>query len=403
LPGTVLSGKHRVERVIGQGATGIVLEATDLALHRRVAVKLMSPARARSEEAQKRFIREARAVASLSSEHITRLIDIGELHDGTPYLVMEYLVGATLEHVLLAEGPPPIDVAVDWVLQALDGIAEAHRQGFVHRDLKPENLFLCERPGRPPIVKVLDFGAVKDLVTKGTRLTRTGSTMGSPAYMPPEQVRADEIDQRVDVWAMGVTLYELLTGVLPFGSDSVPQTLAAILRDEPLPLRSHRPDASAELEAVIACALSKDPARRYASAAELLGALSMVRAKMPRTTRMTKTVHLGQNLQFGRPDSFSDTSEMNAFADPDPSRIRSRLVVSGRRFSPKPRRSEVHASPTMLIVVALAAALVLGGLGGFALTRRVPQSSANATPAGSSSTTTPATTTRAAAPRRVEK
>src|SRR5262249_15498010 len=154
--------------------------------------------------------------------------------------------------------------------------------------LKPENLFLCERPERQPIVKVLDFGTVKDLVTKGTKLTRTGSTMGSPAYMPPEQVKAEEIDQRADVWAMGVTLYELITGKLPFGGDSVPQTLAAILREPPVPLRKRRPDAPPELEAVINCALTKDPAGRYGSATELLGALALVRAKMPNTNPLTK-------------------------------------------------------------------------------------------------------------------
>ncbi len=179
-PGTVLAGKIRIERTLGQGTMGIVFEATDLSLGRRVAVKLLSPERARSEDAKKRFLREARAASRLSSEHIPRLLDVGEFVDGTPYLVMEYLVGATLEAKLVDDGPPPVDVAIDWVLQALDGVAEAHRMGFVHRDLKPENLFLAEREDRGPTVKVLDFGTVKDLVTKSTKLTRTGATLGSP-------------------------------------------------------------------------------------------------------------------------------------------------------------------------------------------------------------------------------
>src|SRR5262249_17972201 len=132
-PGTVLAGKIRIERVVGQGSMGIVLEATDLPLQRRVAVKVLQK---NNEETRKRFLREARAAVRLASEHVARLIDVGELDDGTPFLVMEYLVGSTLEQVLLRDGIPPVDVAVDWVLQALDGVAEAHRQGFVHRDLK---------------------------------------------------------------------------------------------------------------------------------------------------------------------------------------------------------------------------------------------------------------------------
>jgi len=350
---------------------GVVLEALDVPLQRRVAVKLMAPERANSEEARKRFLREARAAVRLSSEHVTRLLDVGELHDGTPFLVMEYLEGVNLEVVLMRDGPPRIDVAVDWVLQALDGVAEAHRAGLVHRDLKPENLFLCERPGRPPIVKVLDFGTVKDLVTKGTKLTRTGSTMGSPAYMPPEQVRAEEIDQRADVWAMGVTLYELLTGHLPFGGQSVVQTLAAILRDEPVPLRSRCPAVPSELEAIVTCALSKSPAARYASANELLAALAGVRAKMPRTTRATRTVHMGRNLALPRPEAFADTTDMNQFSELDASRVR-RVPVSALAHPPTPPpAAQSRASAYLVpILLGLAGAVAIAVIGGFILARR---------------------------------
>jgi serine/threonine-protein kinase len=364
-PGTVLSGKIRIERFIGQGSTGLVFEATDLALDRRVAVKMMAPARARSDEARRRFVREARAAAALYSEHVTRLVDVGELHDGVPYLVMEYLVGNTLERLLARDGPQPVDVAVDWILQALDGVAEAHRAGFVHRDLKPENLFLCERPGRQPIVKVLDFGAVKDLVTPGTKLTRTGSTMGSPAYMPPEQVRADPIDARADVWAIGVTLYELITGKLPFGGDSVMQTLAAILRDEPVPLRQLCPDASPDLEALIRCTLSKDPAGRYASANELLAALSSIRLKIPRTTPMTRTVRLEPNTNLHTPPSLrapaalAETAEMSGF---DASRVQQR---------PRPVVPPAARAPKVLLLVVVAA-LAIGLSAAFILSRAYP-------------------------------
>ncbi|MBX3222594.1 MAG: serine/threonine protein kinase [Labilithrix sp.] len=369
-PGTVLAGKVRVERFVGQGSMGVVYEAVDLAHQRRVAVKLMAPERAQDPDARTRFLREARAASSLSSEHVTRLFDVGELFDGTPFLVMEFLVGGTLEHVLLRDGPPQVDVALDWVLQALDGVAEAHRAGFVHRDLKPENLFLCERPGEPPIVKVLDFGTVKDLTSKATKLTRTGSTMGSPAYMPPEQVRAEEIDQRADVWAMGVTLYELLSGQLPFLGASVMQTLAAILRDAPIPLRAHCPDAPPELDAIVMRALSKDPALRYPSANELLAALASVRAQMPRTTRVTRTVNMGRNLHIPRPDEFADTTEMEGLPGVD-SRGVGRAGVNARGpGAASPNGATARSRPhVVLLLVALGAALVIGVVGGVVLTR----------------------------------
>lgn len=333
-PGTILPGKIRVERTLGQGTMGIVFEATDLALQRRVAVKLLAPERAKSDDAKKRFLREARAASRLSSEHVPRLIDVGEFTDGTPYLVMEYLVGATLEAKLVDDGPPAIDVAVDWVLQALDGVAEAHRMGLVHRDIKPENLFLAEREGRGPIVKVLDFGTVKDLVTKSTKLTRIGATLGSPAYMPPEQVRAEDVDQRADVWAMGVTLYELLSGHLPFGGESVSQVLAAILRDEPVPLRKRRPEVPVDLAAVIDCALSKDRDRRYASANELQTALAAVRARIPATDPSTRTRRMDgldeKPFRLSRPDVFAETTDLTRMAVSevnDASRVRPRIVV----------------------------------------------------------------------------
>lgn len=331
-PGTILSGKIRVERTLGQGTMGIVLECTELALQRRVAVKVLAPERAKSEDAKKRFLREARAAARLSSEHVPRLIDVGEFHDGTPYLVMEYLVGSTLEALLVKDGPPSVDTALDWVLQALDGVAEAHRAGLVHRDIKPENLFLAEREGRSPIVKVLDFGTVKDLVTKSTKLTRTGSTMGSPAYMPPEQVRAEEIDPRADVWAMGVTLYELLTGHLPFGGESISETLSAILRDEPRPALKYRPDCPPEVLSVVLTSLSKDRSRRYASANELRAALAAVRARIPATNRSTRTMRMGDATPFrlSRPDELAATTDFSRLTDAhvqEASRVRPRIVV----------------------------------------------------------------------------
>ena len=376
-PGTVLAGRYRIERTVGQGSMGIVLEATDLTLHMRVALKVMSPERANNDEARKRFVREAQAVLKLTNEHVTRMYEVGALADGVPFLVMEFLVGNTLEHLLFnGGGPPAIDVVLDWSLQALEGLAEAHRLGFVHRDVKPENLFLHEPPGSAPIVKVLDFGAVKEMMSKMTKLTRTGSTMGSPAYMPPEQVRAeDNIDQRADVWAMGVTMYELLTGKLPFGGESVPQTLAAILRDSPVPLLKRRPDAPVELDAIVACALNKDRQGRFANCGEMLEALKSVRAKLQQTSPVTKTLFFNPP-STPRPhagsmsDPYAETTAMRqaavaAAAGEDPSRVREKprvvinerghvVTVNGRQPTGKATRAAI-----LPFVIAIAGGLLV--------------------------------------------
>lgn len=382
-PGTILAGRYRIERTVGQGSMGIVLEGTDLTLDMRVALKVMSPERAHNDEARKRFVREAQAVLKLTNEHVTRMYEVGALADGVPFLVMEFLVGHTLEHHLFnGGGPPAVDVVLDWSLQALEGLAEAHKFGFVHRDVKPENLFLHEPRGAPPVVKVLDFGAVKEMMSKMTKLTRTGSTMGSPAYMPPEQVRAeDDIDQRADVWAMGVTMYELLTGRLPFGGESVPQTLAAILREAPIPLRDLRPQVPMELDALIARALDKERQGRYANCAEMLEALKSVRAKLQQTSPVTKTLFFNPS-NTPRPhapsfpelaDAFAETTAMRkaAVAPPppvameDPSRVREKphvvinerghvVTVNGRTPAPK--------APILPFVLAVAGGLLVAGI-----------------------------------------
>jgi serine/threonine-protein kinase len=353
---------------------GVVLEATDLQTKQRVAVKVMAPERATSAEARKRFLREGRAAERLSSEHVTRTYAVGELDDGTPYLVMEYLEGMTLMEMLLRDGPPALDVGIDWVLQALEAVAEAHQKGLVHRDLKPENLFLAEFPDRPPMVKVLDFGTVKDLVAKGTRLTRTGATMGSPAYMPPEQIRADEVDARADVWAMGVTLYEILSGTLPFDGESVPQTLASILRDPPVPLRARRRDVTPELDALITRTLSKEAKQRYPSGKELLDALSAIRAAMPRTTRVTKTVRLGQNVVVPRRhEAVTETTEITTgphlpVSFDDSSSVRGRVERIGTTTETETDKTVVDRRFPhwrLLLVAGLLATLAGVGIGAF--------------------------------------
>lgn len=277
--GSIIAGKFRIERVIGRGAMGIVVQATDLTLGRHVAVKLILPQWAGDAQLRGRFIREAHAMTRLHTEHVAQVLEVGELEDGMLFMAMEYLEGQSLDAMISSAGPLPVPDAVDLILEALAAVAEAHDLGFVHRDIKPSNLFLTARNGRPPILKVLDFGIVKD-TTSQTKLTVSGTLPGTPAYMAPEQVACeyDLIDARVDVWAIGVTLYELLTGELPFNGP-LEVMLARIRMEAPPRLRARRPDVAPELEAIVARCLSKHPADRFANAGELAAALADLRTR----------------------------------------------------------------------------------------------------------------------------
>jgi serine/threonine-protein kinase len=274
-PGDVLAGKYRVERVLGAGGMGVVVQAMHLELDERVALKFLLPEAVESPEAAARFVREARAAVKIKSEHVARVIDVGRLENGAPYMVMEFLEGADL-NALLERGPLPVEDAIDYVIQACDAMAEAHAVGIVHRDLKPSNLFLSRRTDGSSLIKVLDFGiskvSVPDAADAG--LTHTSAFMGSPYYMSPEQMRsARNVDHRSDVWSLGVILYELLAGTPPFVAPTLPDLLAAIMTQPPAPLREKRPDVPVELEQVIARALVKQREGRFQSVGELAGAL----------------------------------------------------------------------------------------------------------------------------------
>lgn len=280
--GDLLAGKYRVEQVLGAGGMGYVVAALHEQLGQRVAVKLLAPELCENEDSVTRFLREARAAVKIRSEHVARVIDVGELTNGSPYMVMEFLSGHDLADVLDLPGQPlEIPDAIDYVLQASEAVAEAHSIGVIHRDLKPANLFLTNRPDGSPLVKVLDFGISKAInvddnaLEPAPSLTATHSLLGSPAYMSPEQIRRPKsVDARTDIWSLGSILFELLTRDPPFLADSPLALLAAVVSD-PLPsIRTRRPDVPPELEAVIAKCLEKNPDNRYQTVAELADALA---------------------------------------------------------------------------------------------------------------------------------
>jgi serine/threonine-protein kinase len=270
--GALVAGKYRIEGVLGAGGMGVVVAAQHEQLGQPVAIKFLRGDAALDQGAVGRFLREARATVALSNEHVTRILDVGTLESGAPYMVMEYLAGVEVGEMLQRSGPLAVDVAVDVVLQACEAIAEAHARGIVHRDLKPANLFVTMRSDGSRLVKVLDFGISKaiDVEASEQSLTMSGTVMGSPGYMSPEQVRsAKAVDTRTDIWALGVILYELLSGSCPFTGETLGDTIAKIISEDPPPLSLARPDVPEDLVATIAQCLARDVGARIQSVAEL--------------------------------------------------------------------------------------------------------------------------------------
>jgi len=275
--GDLLAGKYRVEKVLGFGGMGVVVSAFRTDLEQRVAVKFLGQAAAERPDAAERFRREARAAAKIRSEHVARVLDVGTLDTGLPYMVMEFLEGNDISDELRRLDRLPLVEAVDFILQAIEALAEAHAAGVVHRDLKPGNLFLARRADGSRRVKVLDFGISKALTGSSVEelsLTKTAALIGSPLYMAPEQMRsAKDVDTRADIWSLGAMLYEMLTGQPPYTGESIPQLCAALLHDDPIPLRQHRAEIPEGLEQAVLRCLMKDRNHRFPTVFELGRAL----------------------------------------------------------------------------------------------------------------------------------
>jgi tRNA A-37 threonylcarbamoyl transferase component Bud32 len=274
-PGDILDGKYRVLRVLGRGGMGVVVEAVRLGLGEHVAVKILHARYLESEDALARFHHEARALATIRGEHSVRVLDIGTTDEGSPYIVMELLLGSDLA-AIAKTAHLSADEAVLYVLQACEGMAEVHANGIVHRDLKPGNLFLTRRIDGRPLVKVLDFGIAKSALPmddSARAVTMTLVALGTPLYMSPEQIRCSkDVDARTDVWSLGAILYELLTGRPPFFGNSAANITAQVLEATPPSLTTVGLPES--LDGVVQRALAKRPAQRFTDVASFAKALA---------------------------------------------------------------------------------------------------------------------------------
>ena len=277
-PGDVIAGKYRIDGVLGTGGMGIVFAATHLHLERMVAVKVMRAGLGEFPGAVQRLVLEAKLAARLRSEHACKVLDVGTLPDGAPYVVMEHLEGCDLATMLGQQGPFPTATAVDFILEACEALAEAHALQIVHRDLKPENLFVARGLDGTPSIKVLDFGISKQRgpSTSATRnLTNPSAALGSPNYMPPEQMRAPkDVDARADIWAVGAILYEMLTGRQAFSGETVVEVCSAVVGLTPTSALELRPELPRRLVQAVERCLEKDAQDRFADVSELAAALA---------------------------------------------------------------------------------------------------------------------------------
>ncbi|MFO0712048.1 MAG: serine/threonine-protein kinase [Sandaracinus sp.] len=275
--GRVIGEKYELVSPIGEGGMGVVWRAKHVTLGREVALKRVIGGESASEVTLQRFLREAQSAAAVRAPNVVDVIDYGRDTGGDPYLVMELLDGESLEHRLKRPPPLGLDEVLDLVDQALVGLTAIHDAGIVHRDLKPANLFLA-KAGEAVVVKVLDFGIARPAAPEASALTHTMQTLGTPHYMSPEQVRsAKNVDARCDVYAMGVILFQVVTGRLPFEGPSATAIIAAIVTEDPPTIRSLRPDVPPLVSEVIQRAMSRRVEDRFADARALREALVAAR------------------------------------------------------------------------------------------------------------------------------
>jgi eukaryotic-like serine/threonine-protein kinase len=355
--GEMVAGKYRITRRLGAGGMGMVFAADHVDLGRPVALKVLLPETAANEAGITRLLREARAAARLTSPHVAKVLDVGRLDSGVPYLVMELLEGQDLQEVLTERGKLSVSDAADYLLEACEALAEAHRAGIVHRDLKPANLFLTTDAYGERCVKLLDFGVSKVQTPEATGdigLTGSGTLLGSPAYMSPEQMRAPrDVDHRSDIWALGAILFELVSGRVAWTGETLSEICVKVASDPAPRLRSVAPDAPKELDAIVARCLEKDPARRYQQVSDLALALGALGSSRAHTT-------LERILRMGGQDDAALVSTRVGEAPKVAARPATDLTLEGTATVGPERGTPSHRARALVAFSALA--LLAGAL-----------------------------------------
>ncbi|HEY4644603.1 MAG TPA: serine/threonine-protein kinase, partial [Bacteroidota bacterium] len=289
---------YRILEEVGRGGMGIVYKAEDILLHRPVALKFLPAELTRDIEARERFAAEAQAASALDHPNIAVVHEIAETEDGSSFICMAYYEGKTLKE-MVGKGPLPLDQTIDIAIQLAEGLKRAHEVGIIHRDLKPANVIVTDRGE----VKIVDFGLAKLL--GGAKLTTTGKTLGTAAYMSPEQARGEHVDSRTDIWSLGVLLFEMLTGQRPFRSEYEQAVIYAILNEEPTAPSTLRADTPSELEAVVKKCLQKETRKRFQTADELLYELKRSRAQhATRGPVVRRAMSFARRAVPSRPTSF---------------------------------------------------------------------------------------------------
>jgi tRNA A-37 threonylcarbamoyl transferase component Bud32 len=268
--GATYAEKYRIVRVLGEGAMGAVYEAENLRIHRRVAIKILHPQIAQKADTLRRFEREAQAAGRIGSKHIIEVLDLGELHDGSRFMVMEFLEGTTLDQRIRSKGRLTPEDATPIIAQLLEGLGAAHDAGIIHRDLKPANIFLTKSRGVADFVKILDFGVSKfNVLNEEMSMTSTGAVLGTPYYMSPEQAKGSrQVDPRSDLYAVGVILYECITGQVPFSAETFNELIFRIVLESPPPVESFVPNLDPAFTALIHKAMAREANDRFQTAAE---------------------------------------------------------------------------------------------------------------------------------------
>ncbi len=363
--GKTLDGKYRLTALLGKGGMGSVYKGEHVIIGKMVAIKFLHSELAQNEEVVKRFYREAQAAAAIGHDAIIDVLDVGISPNNEPYLVMEYLEGESLGEMLARTGPMELGAACGIMEPALLALHAAHAKGIVHRDLKPDNIFIVRQQNAPPKIKLIDFGISKFIEgVGGEKLTQTGSVMGTPAYMAPEQARGSaDLDHRADIYSMGVIFYEMLTAKLPFNGTNFTEIIISILTEDPVPPSEAFEGFPVEAQDALLRSLNKDPADRYQNALEFVETLKGLTAFDGRQDKLTRIAAAANKITFAG-GSLGDTSG-GALED---SQVAANVLfqVAARQGTPagwtQTKPTSGSQTRTLLLVVAAAAIITIGGV-----------------------------------------